>query len=226
MVNKTFQIIENINQILPTQKPLLSLKKYRLNPNTIENDTTCEINIILSNIHQTPCQEIMKNQYNSSRNNCQILQNSWSMSEVGAACTNPYIFIYFKQSIEQVQTKSIGINLLNLFGLNPMESEIGNSSFNSYIWALYNESCHEKPINLSLRTILSLPDFYRRNDCLKNKSIASPKSAYTDIAIAAIISTLTMFNFFTLLKIIKNIRKLWSIKNMSRTSTYVCMEDL
>ena len=226
MVNKTFQIIENINQILPTQNPLLSLKKYRLNPNTIENESICEINIILSNIQQTPCQEIMKNRYNSSRNNCQVLQNSWSMSEVGAVCTNPHIFIYFKQNIEQVQIESIGISLLNLFGLNPMKSERGNSSFNSHNWAFYNESCHEDSTNLSLKTILSLPNFYRHNDCLKNKSIANPKLAHADIAIATIISILTVLNFFALFKIIKNIHKLWLIKNMSRTSTYICMEDL
>ena len=226
MVNKTFQIIENINQILPTQNPLLSLKKYRLNPNTIENESICEINIILSNIHQAPCQRIMKNQYNSSRDNCQISQNSWSMSEVGAICTNPYIFIYFKQNIDQIKIEPIGVSLLNLFGLNPMKNERGNSSFNSHNWAFYNESCHEDSIDLSLKTILSIPNFYRRNDCLKNKSIANSELAHADIAIATIISILTVLNFFALFKIIKNIHKLWLIKNMSRTSTYVCMEDL
>ena len=226
MSSKAFQIIENINQILPTRNPLLTLKKYHLNPNTIENETPCEINMILSSIHKTPCQEIMRNQHNSPRSNCQVLQDSWSMTEVGAVCTNPYIFTYFEQNIEQAHIESIGISLLNLFGLNPIRIMKDNPPFNSHKWASYNESCHEDLINLSLGTILSLPNFYRRNDCLKNKSIANPQLAYTDVAIATLISTLTVLNFLTIFKVFKNICRLWLAKNVSRTSTYICMEDL
>ena len=225
--NKTFKITENINQILPSQKPLLSLRKYSINPNKIDDESACEVNIILSSIQQPPCQEIMRHQNNSPRSNCQILQDSfWSMTEVGAICTNPYIFVYFKQDLEHVHIKSIGISFLNLLNLNPIKNKISNHSLNSYEWAFYNESCHEYLTNLSLKTILSLPNFYRHNDCLKNKTIANFQLIQIDKAVAIIIATLAILNSISLLKIANNIRKLWSNKNVSQSSTYIHMEDL
>lgn len=221
------QIVEEINQILPSQAPLLKLKKYRENPDIIVSESMCEVNIILSKIHKSPCQRIMKNQYNSARNNCQVLQNSfWSMSEVGAICTDPYIFVYFKQNLKQNHIKSIGINLLNLLNLNPIEGENNSLPLNSHSWAFYDESCHEHLTNLSLKIILSLPKFYRYNNCLKYKTIVNSQLVRIDLVAVIIISILGAFNFALSLKIIKNIYKLWLNKDISRSSTYIHMQDL
>lgn len=223
--NKTSQIVEDLNKIIPSRNPLLKLEQYRINPTEINDDTECEISIIYSTKHRNPCQRIIDVKPKSYRDNCLIGNGFWTMSEMGAICSNPFIHS-FSENPSQSHTETLGISILNLFGINPTNKNASSVPLSQNKWAFFDSSCQAYQIDLKLSQLLLIPDLFRQNECLKHKMIIDCRLVNFDIIFLIIIAFITPLNIFIICKIIHETRKIRIKRKLSFSKTYIRMETL